>query len=77
MQIKDCKDVSIDNLQGIVSIENLNASKIILQQMESANLLLNVPRSHLTIGHLKTLHDTSFVECDSLDITLSDDFEDC
>ena len=45
--------------------------------MESALVHLNVPNSQVKIGHLKTLHDTSYLECDSLDLTLSDDFEEC
>jgi hypothetical protein len=29
------------------------------------------------LGHLKSLYDTSYLLCDSLDMTLSDDFDSC
>ena len=45
--------------------------------MESALVNLQVPKAQVKIGHLKTLHDTSYLECDSLELVLSDDFEEC
>ena len=45
--------------------------------MECALVNLHAPQSQVKIGHLKTLHDSSYLECDSLELILSDDFEEC
>ena len=38
-------------------------------------LACDLPQSEVTLGHLKTLHETSFLRCKSLALTLSDDME--
>jgi hypothetical protein len=38
---------------------------------------LTVPQSKLKIGHLKSLLESSYIDCLSLDLTLSDDFDNC
>jgi|LauGreDrversion4_2_1035121.scaffolds.fasta_scaffold520704_1 hypothetical protein len=75
--IKGFSDVSIDNLQGVFSISNPKKSQIKISAMESTLFNLSVPNSHVKLGHLKSLHDTSYLDCDTLDLTLSDDFDTC
>ena len=61
----------------MVSIDNSSSSQVHIAAMESALLNLRVPSSHVRLGHLKSLHDTSFLDCDILEVTLSDDFDTC
>jgi hypothetical protein len=61
----------------VLSIANAVPSKVIITSLDSAVLRISAPSSHVKLGHLKSLHDTSYVLCESLDLTLSDDFDSC
>ncbi|TNV79073.1 hypothetical protein FGO68_gene16007 [Halteria grandinella] len=72
--IKNSPNISIDSLHGLVSISNPQPNSTVnIQGVESGKLKLFTPQSSLRIGHLKSLHDTSYIECDSLDLTISED----
>ncbi|TNV78736.1 hypothetical protein FGO68_gene2311 [Halteria grandinella] len=72
--IKNSPNISIDSLHGLVSISNPQPNSTVnIQGVESGKLKLFIPHSSLRIGHLKSLHDTSYIECDSLDLTISED----
>lgn len=67
----------MDNLQGVFNVENTKGASINLQAMESAKLNIKAPLSTVKICQIKSLHDSSYLECSSLDLTLPDDFADC
>jgi len=46
-----------------------------MHALESLVLSCDMPQGTVTLGHLKTLHDTSFLRCKRLGLTLSDDVE--
>ena len=69
-------DISIDSLQGVVSLSTMNAAKINLHTVENSKLIINAPNSHLTLN-LKSLHDISYINCKSADLILSEMFDQC
>ena len=77
--LHEFKSVNIDNAQGILSLRNHTLPRdqtVNIQAMESIILACHTPHANVRIGHLKSLHADSYIYCSSLDLTLSENFED-
>lgn len=69
-------DISVDNLQGVVSLHTSKPVKIALHTVESAKLVIDAPLAHVTLN-LKSLHDYSYIHCASLELLLGENFQKC
>lgn len=66
--------ISIDNVQGLLTIDQPNGShKLLLNNVENGLVYINAPNSDVILT-LKGLHDSSYINCRNLQIVVSDEF---
>lgn len=67
--------IDIENLGGLLKISQStsNPTKIDLANVETATLLIDAPNADVTLT-LKSLHDSSYINCKSLMIYIDEDF---
>lgn len=70
------EDISIDNLQGVVSLDTSKAVKITLDTVESALIRINAPNAHVSLT-LKSIHDLCLINCASAEIVIGENFDKC
>ena len=67
-------DITIDSLQGVVTLQTSKASKILLHTVESAKMVINAPNAHVSLN-LKSIHDLSYIHCASAEIIIGESFD--
>ena len=65
--------INVDNVQGLIQIHNLSASHIDLGNIEDGILHVFAPNSDVTLS-LKSLHESSYINCKSLTVLITDEF---
>ncbi len=66
-------------MQGIVSINQkttIDGSIVSLNAVENAAFKLDAPNSSVSLN-LRSLHDSSYIKCKSLDLVVSDSLDNC
>lgn len=66
-------DVTIDNLQGVVTIVSDKTGSINLHTIESAKLVVDTPAVNLKMN-LRSIHDVSHINCAKAEIVVTENF---
>ena len=69
-------DIMIDSMHGVVTLHTSQPSKINLHTVESAKMVINAPRAHVSLN-LKSIHDLSHINCHSAEIIVNEEFDQC
>ena len=69
-------DILIDSMHGVVSLHTSQPSRINLHTVESAKMVINAPRAHVSLN-LKSIHDLSYIHCQSAEIIVNEEFDQC
>jgi len=68
--------MTIDNLQGVVTLKSSQFCIVALHTVESAKLIIDAPLAHVKMN-LRSIHDISHVRCAKAEIIVHEGFDKC